>query len=177
MLKRLPDKVDAMRQAREGRQYRARLPLQDMRRLAPLLNDNQGEIDVNIGLGIGEDGIAHVAGSASATLRVLCQRCMEPMAIDVEAGFRLGLVHSESQGEALPEPYEALLMEEGEISLADVIEDELLLALPQVPMHDEQSCASADIMQALAARMKETEQQAPGKENPFAVLKQLKDQN
>lgn len=175
MLERLPDKVDAMLLARRGQEYQAQLPLKSLARLAKVLSDTDGNIDVSIDIGTDEEGIPNISGTAQGTLHVICQRCMESMPLEIRAGFRLGLVYSEEQGNALPEQYDALLVEDSEISLLDIIEDELLLALPQVTLHDEQACSSTGIIRSLAES--ETPQEAQQTDNPFAVLEQLKDKH
>ena len=43
-------------------------------------------------------------------------------------------IEDESEEAALPPGYEPLLIADGQVNLADVIEDELILALPVVPL-------------------------------------------
>jgi uncharacterized protein len=60
-----------------------------------------------------------------------------------------------------------LLLEAPTLKLVELLEDELLLSLPQVPMHALGQCA--------AAQAGEPEEAATTvKENPFAVLAELK---
>ena len=91
MLERLPDKVDAMLLARRGQEYQAQLPLKSLTRLAKVLSDTDGNIDVSIDIGTDEEGIPNISGTAQGTLHVICQRCMESMPLEIRAGFRLGL--------------------------------------------------------------------------------------
>jgi uncharacterized protein len=70
----------------------------------------------------------------------------------------------------LPEAYEpAEVNEFGEIDLTQLIEDELILALPQIPMHDDDECFmhSSDMSVGVIPEAEE-------RPNPFAVLKSLK---
>ena len=61
-------------------------------------------------------------------------------------------IEDESEEAALPQGYEPLLIADGQVNLADVIEDELILALPVVPLkpgeplewHDDASTDEAD---------------------------------
>ena len=175
MLERLPDKVDAMLLARKGQDYRVQLPLKDLVRLGAVLSDTDGQVEVSISIGIDDEGIPNISGTVEGTLHVICQRCLEPMPLEIKTGFRLGLVYSEEQGEALPEHYDAMLVEDDDVSLIDIVEDELLLALPQVVLHDEQECSSTEIIRSLAEA--EASQEAQQADNPFAVLEQLKDKH
>jgi uncharacterized protein len=81
--------------------------------------------------------------------------------------FHLGLVLSESQIGSLPKQYEPLLTAE-ELVVSELVEDELILALPIVSRHPQEDGCQPQIQQQ-ATDMK-TEIKA---ENPFAVLSTL----
>lgn len=74
----------------------------------------------------------------------------------------------------LPTRYEPLLVEE-DANLRDIVEEELLLALPPFPLH-ENDCKTAEQLAALVrpeevgSDMSDDAQ----KQNPFGVLEQLK---
>jgi uncharacterized protein len=71
---------------------------------------------------------------------MVCQRCLKPVDIAVESDRVLYLANSEAEAERL----EAALADDDidvmvagkSLDLAGVIEDEVLLSLPLVPMHD-----------------------------------------
>ena len=84
--------------------------------------------------------------------------------------MRLGLIRNEADESALPPGYEALLVDgEGELRLSDVIEDELILALPIVPTKP-----GADESEEVVYSTENAEARA--KEHPFAALASLKKQ-
>jgi uncharacterized protein len=89
--------------------------------------------------------------------------------LTVEIDTRLGLIVEESEEAALPPGYEALLVEQdGKLSLVATIEDELLLALPLVPVNPDYELPD-DIVGA-----DEEEDSSPEtSENPFAALRGL----
>ena len=80
---------------------------------------------------------------------------------------RLGLVGSEAEGEALGEALEPLIVGEEPMALADIVEDELILALPQVPMHPVDACPGARLPSRQSGAMQ-------ARQSPFAVLAQMK---
>ena len=89
------------------------------------------------------------------------------MAYLLDVTFRLGLVHSPEQMQRLSDRYEPLLLTGEPASLAEVITDEVLLALPIVPLHSGVSTCRPPV----------TDCQTPAdskRENPFAVLATLK---
>ena len=67
------------------------------------------------------------------------------------------------------ESEEDLLVMEPQFDLLALLEDELLMALPLVPMHDE--CPEPPVLRVGDADVPE---EAPTKPNPFAMLAQLK---
>jgi len=95
-----------------------------------------------------------------------CQRCMQPMEIPVDSQVRVALVGAEAEAAAVPEDLEPMLAAGGRISIAELITEELSLALPIVPLHGEGSPCAAG---APAAQ----DEPAPVTQTPFAQLAQL----
>ncbi|KAA1446822.1 hypothetical protein F1E15_26235, partial [Escherichia coli] len=76
----------------------------------------------------------------------------------------------DEQVEALPEEYEPIDVNEfGEIDLLAMIEDEIILSLPVVPVHDSEHCEVSEADMVFGELPLEAE-----KPNPFAVLASLK---
>jgi uncharacterized protein len=76
----------------------------------------------------------HVA--ARAHVRCDCQRCLQPVLLNLDAVRALRFVADEATAEALDaESEDDVLALPRSLDLHELIEDELLLALPLVPMH------------------------------------------
>lgn len=74
---------------------------------------------------------------ARATLQMLCQRCLQPMAVALDVSPSLRFVRGEAQAEALDEDSdEDVLALTPALDLQPLVEDELILALPLVPRHE-----------------------------------------
>lgn len=107
---------------------------------------------------------------AELDLPMICQRCLTPASIplDVDRSFRF--VADEATAEALDdESEEDLLALSKDFCLHDLIEDELLMELPVVPMHD--VCPEAV---PLASSDEDFNQATSEKPNPFAALASLR---
>ncbi len=164
---RLPQQIDPFRLAETGRSLAGPLPLAGLDRLAPLLAADGGEVEVELSFARAPQG-GHVAeGTVRGRLRLVCQRCLQPVTVEVDIPVRLAFVHHEAEMAGLGPEYEPCLVGEDALRLADMVEDELLLALPQVPMHPPEACPAARV----AAPETEPE---PEREHPFAALAQLK---
>lgn len=164
MLEQLPVIIEPLRLAEVGRQLHGRLPLAEFRRLAPALHEVRGEVEVDLEFGKDELHMACLRGHLHTRLQLICQRCLQPMALPVDAEFALGLVTTDEAADQLPADYEPLMVS-GPMELAEIIEDELILAVPLVPMHPVGECP------AQSGQEGRLEDKAP---HPFAVLARLK---
>jgi uncharacterized protein len=167
---RLPHQIDPFRLAEAGAQLSGHLPLRQFTRLRQVLADDSGEIAVKLDFDVDELGVPIVQGNVSASLALTCQRCLEPYAFPVDAQIALAWVKTAQEADRLPLRYEPYVVDETPLLLNDVIEDELLLALPQIPMHDEAECPASKLLKQRDKVTDEPEQKA----NPFGVLAKLK---
>ncbi|WP_435338045.1 YceD family protein, partial [Acinetobacter sp. LH3_13] len=72
-----------------------------------------------------------MSGHAAVTVSLECQRCWESFSYRYETEFVYSPVFNEDQVGNLPDAYEpALVDENGEIDLIQLVEDELIVALP-----------------------------------------------
>jgi uncharacterized protein len=101
------------------------------------------------------------------------------MPVPIETSSPVLLIESEADAEAAPVEWETYLAAEGRLSLAALAAEELLLALPVVPLHADSSACEASAGRAPAARDAEpAAQSAPATEattRPFADLRALLD--
>lgn len=110
---------------------------------------------------------------AKASIPLTCQRCMGVVFTPAEVNQWYRFVASEDIAMAEDDQSEEdLLVMTPQFDLLAVLEDELLMALPLVPMHD--SCPVAPALQAGEA---DIAGDTGVKVNPFAVLAQLKKKN
>ena len=63
-----------------------------------------------------------------------CQRCLERMILPLDVRFRLGLVRDKDALNDLSDWYEPLVVTAEPADIADILSDEVLLALPIVPL-------------------------------------------
>ena len=85
-------------------------------------------------------GVAIADLSLAGAVRLHCQRCLQAMELAVRSTVRVALLASAEEGGALPEEIEPMLAPDGRISVADLVEEELLLALPIVALHEAGDC-------------------------------------
>lgn len=149
--------------------FQGEVALAEMPRLTEALQDSDGSVTVSLEFGTDAEGIRVMRGRIEADVSLLCQRCLDTMRQHIDNEFALGLVRSETEADALPSHYEPLLLDGKPLFLRDVIEDEMLLALPIVPRHPVDECDAR-----LESGEAETEQEGSKRDNPFASLAGLK---
>ena len=147
------------------RYFEGTFPLSAFTRLKDSLVDTEGECRFTLEFGHDDMNQAFVQVHAEANLPLQCQRTLERYLQPVTVNQRLGLITSEAQESALQEGVEPLLVpESAELRAIDLVEDELILALPVVPINPESSLPEA------VWRLDDEE-----KPHPFAALSALKD--
>jgi uncharacterized protein len=109
-----------------------------------------------------------LAIEADTEVTLECQRCLQPMRLALHATRRIFFVDGEEAAAALDaESEDDVLALTPALDLAELIEDELLLALPLVPRHDH--CPLP-----LPRGFVEDEAPVDPADNPFAALAALK---
>lgn len=164
-----PELIDPWRALDAGARYAGSLGLARMARLRESLRESDGEARFTLAFSRDPEGRGLVRGEIQARLILTCQRCLEAMALPVQASLELALVTGLDQARLLPEDLDPLLVTEETLRLADLIEDELLLALPQIPMHDPGACP-----QGQGGGEEEGAQGPDEAPHPFAILRALK---
>ena len=107
--------------------------------------------------------------SVDVSLPLTCQRCLGPVDIAVSLKQSFRFVSSEADAEAQDEESEEdVLALNPDFNLSDLIEDEVLMALPVVPRHDE-----CPVELKLEVEDADFETASAEKRNPFAVLVKL----
>lgn len=118
----------------------------------------------------GSAGHAWLHLHASVELTLTCQRCLQPALIPVEAEQSFRFVADEATAAEQDEDSdEDLLVVSRDFDLRELVEDELLMAIPMVPMHEQ----CPDTVQ-LSVSSPEFDAAGTEKANPFAALASLR---
>jgi len=142
-----------------------RVPLVALPRLAGMLFDSEGEVRFSLGFDRDVLGVAYAELDLETSLPLHCQRSLQRFGFPVELHQRLGLIRDDADEAGLPPGYEPLLVpESGEVVALDLIEDELILAIPVVPI--DPACAELTPLPPV--------NEEPERAHPFAALAALK---
>ena len=136
----LPELLDPRRAVALGSSFEGQMEIARLSRLRPMLASTEGSVDYRLSFGKDERGYGVVTGRVVGDLRVRCQRCNDAMILPVDSELSLALTEGLDEAAALPDEYDPLLLDGRLMRSSELIEDELLLAVPVVPRHPEGSC-------------------------------------
>jgi len=148
------------------------IPLAELPRVAHELTSTDGEAKGHVRFSR-QQGQAVADLDVSAQPEVVCQRCMQPMRWPVTVKSRVALVSDYAAADRVPEEMEVFLVEGDSVSVRDLVDEEVMLALPHVPRHDEDSeCARQEVQ--LPGQPDEPDDAADLQvQKPFAQLGEL----
>jgi uncharacterized protein len=107
-------------------------------------------------------GLSTAEVELDGTVDLVCQRCLQTMQQVVSSRAQVALISSEGEADRVPQEYEPVLAAEGRITLHELVEEELLLSLPIVPLHQEgTTCADEAESESDAEASKAGETQRP----------------
>jgi len=139
MSRDFPDWIDAQRAAEAGRRFAGDARIEWMPRVADLLDQPSAddviefEVAASLDRSAGRAAIVRLAVHVFGSVPMTCQRTLQRYRQPVDSRSQVAVVASEDELAGLPEDLEPKLAAEGRLKLVELIEDELLLALPLVP--------------------------------------------
>jgi uncharacterized protein len=121
-----------------------------------------------------ESGLAVADLTVSGAATLACQRCLQAMTEPVSSSVRVALIAAEADASRVAEHLEPVLALGGRITVGELVEEELLLALPIVPLHAQASDCAVPVDAAAASGVPQTSD-APEQttQKPFAQLDKL----
>ena len=165
--------------ARHGARVARRLDLNELPRLHALVAGSEGVlvegvlIDVDLRFHLDDQGSSWVHGTAAVTCELECNRCAETVAFPLRADLELSIQTDPDRASALLPERDVLLVEGAQVSIAEIVEDDLLLALPERLCGGE-LCERLPSMDYPALVSREAADTSAQQDNPFAVLERLK---
>jgi len=162
----LPQRIDMSRLGNGEHAWQGSLadaPLSRMEALGASVRAPTGAVRVEVG----RSGL-RVSGECAATVTLECERCLEPVALEVAGGFDLLVVDRIEEADRFEADQPVVVAPKGQLDVAALLEDELILALPVIPTHDNRDCDGGQ------RRFGPAGEAPPERDNPFQALESLK---
>ena len=160
--------INSIEFARNGESLKGNIAVANLNRLQDLLHSGSGMLEYTLTGKRGENGKLFLVCAINGVLQLECQRCLGAFAYTLDLDSELELIEEEQGLGSLvdgAELTEAIKVDPNMDVLA-LVEDEVLLAVPMAPMHEQGTCnAGGDFGQAKI-----------DKQNAFSALAALKTQ-
>jgi len=147
MSREFPDFIDPWKAADGRRTFRGTMPLNRLKRLGPMLAPGSDEQDAQLlarddarftaRFSYDEQGLVTIRLEVEVELPLICQRSLAPYREKIVRRSLLVVIEDVAEQELIPGIYEPVLVEQRRMALQDIVEEELLLAIPQVPKNPE----------------------------------------
>ena len=152
------------------------ISLEKLPRFRDYLIDDEASIQVQLYFSLSESEQPIITGKLQASVHVNCQRCLEPLAIELADDIRLALIKTADAIEALDAGWDPWICAGHKLELATLVEEQLMLCMPIVNFHRSGDCLerinySTGTDDGSVAAVNEISK------NPFSVLKALKENN
>lgn len=157
MAGQLPTDVDYRQLVASGDELDGSVPGTAFTRLGPNFRTN-GDVSATVSLTPVREERTAVRGRFQAPLEGRCQRCLEWMELRLEGRFEL-IVQDPDAPFDLEDDEDAIELAKGKLPIWQMLEDEIVLACPMIPVH-EAACGA-------------TQDHRSPRQRPFAGLRDL----
>jgi uncharacterized protein len=166
--------VDAEVCARAGSTIARHFSAADLPRLGEAGGREGSSIEANFQFAHFDDRPA-VSGELHGTAMLTCQRCMQPVPVEIDDSFQVLIVEEERSDD--PGGFEPVVAKASRFDLRWLAEEQVLLALPLVPMHENADCAEGVVASSSEADAPDSDEPAEEeeavKQQPFRNLRDL----
>lgn len=142
----LPKHLNVTRLAKQSSDISGQVQIAALPHAAGLLHleaDSEELAAVRFNFDIDRRGLVVVSGEIKAKLALTCQRCLGIVNYFCHSTFQLSPVAVNKSTE-LPEGYEPILLDDGIMDVYAVLEEEIMLSIPQIAMHEDLVCSNQE---------------------------------
>ena len=165
----IPQFIKASSGLTRSSQYAGEIDPASLDRLSLELVQPGSTLKAELGLERNSRG-SWLRGHVEGGLWMTCQRCLNAFEWPVDVDVELRLVQSEAEEARVLEQADPFLVEDDKLPLVEIVENEVLLALPMMPRCSECEAAAAEEAEAPAKNAEPEPETVQKKPNPFAQL-------
>jgi uncharacterized protein len=119
------------------------LTIGKLARLKSLLHSDVGSVSATLRFRQRNDGWLATELGLKATVELVCQRCLEPFRHELAETANVVLADAASVPAVVPAGFEPFELADGRLQPAELVEEELIVAIPLVPKHERiEDCGS-----------------------------------
>ena len=144
-----PQSINPLRLAKNKEQIKGSLSFDSLTRLEDILLDNHGQVQYSLSFDFDASGICLIESYIDTAVLLQCQRCLKSVIIEIQKSSVFGVYKDSDEFKKLEDNYEPCQLDEEFILVEKLVEDELLLAIPRIPLHSDKRCIGEDALKAL----------------------------
>ena len=169
----MPQTISLDKWADTGFEWAGEVAPASFERLDSILTDEHEQKNLQLNMSLyRRNNVLHLAFTLTGDVWLTCQRCLQPIAIDLSDDYDIALLEDESQVNMVNEAQDYLILDEiitepapeSLLPVKKLVEDEILLKTPLAPKHED-----CEMVTDQVGDIPEEEV-----ENPFAALASLK---
>lgn len=170
----MPESISLDKWADSGFEWQGEVVPVSFERLVTLLSAEREQQSLQLSTHLyRHNNVLHLSFKLVGEVWLTCQRCLQPVLIELTDGYDIALLNDDSQIRLIDDEQDHLLLDEiiteqtpeRLLPLKKLVEDEILLKVPMAPKHDDCEMATT--------QFGEIPEEAES-ENPFAALAALK---
>ncbi|OLF35785.1 MULTISPECIES: YceD family protein [unclassified Psychrobacter] len=170
----MPEHISLDKWADTGFEWSGEVDPNSFERLATTLSAEHDQSNTQLNAELyRRNNVLHLAFTLTGDIWLTCQRCLQPVAVDLSDDYNIALLENDSQVRLIDEEQDYLLLDEivteqspeRLLPFKKLVEDEILLKTPMAPKHDD-----CEMSVEQFGEIPEEEEN----ENPFAALASLK---
>ena len=170
----MPEHISLDKWADTGFEWSGEVDPNSFERLATTLSAEHDQSNTQLNAELyRRNNVLHLAFTLTGDVWLTCQRCLQPVAVDLSDDYDIALLENDSQVRLINEEQDYLLLDEivteqspeRLLPFKRLVEDEILLKIPMAPKHDD-----CEMSVEQFGEIPEEEEN----ENPFAALASLK---
>lgn len=171
---RMPEHISLSKWEDSGFEWQGEIMPTSFERLNTLLTTEHAQTNLQLTATLNRrNNVLHLVFDLTGSIWLTCQRCLQPIDINLTDHYNIALLENESQASMMDESQDYLVLSEivdestpeRLLPFKKLVEDELLLRTPMAPKHDD--CEMAIEQYGEISEEEESE-------NPFAALASLK---
>ncbi|MGA6102955.1 YceD family protein [Psychrobacter pocilloporae] len=170
----MPEHISLDKWADTGFEWSGEVDPNSFERLATTLSAEHDQSNTQLNAELyRRNNVLHLAFALKGDIWLTCQRCLQPIAVDLSDDYNIALLENDSQVRLIDEEQDYLLLDEivteqspeRLLPFKKLVEDEILLKTPMAPKHDD-----CEMSVEQFGEIPEEEEN----ENPYAALASLK---
>lgn len=170
----MPEHISLDKWADTGFEWSGEVDPNSFERLATTLSAEHDQSNTQLNAELyRRNNVLHLVFTLKGDIWLTCQRCLQPVAVDLSDDYNIALLENDSQVRLIDEEQDYLLLDEivteqspeRLLPFKKLVEDEILLKTPMAPKHDD-----CEMSVEQFGEIPEEEEN----ENPFAALASLK---